>query len=197
MLLDDVGRLRQSAIDPDFRIGFHYRIGERNRAGILPAVRAARGAGAHYIRFEAGPGTDGPDEATALEEAAHLAARDFEVHVTRDDRTSHTAGGSFHRCHYSRFTATVAADGHLYPCPQVRTDSRYRTGDVVTAGWTDVLDGDARAAWEATDPLGTERCGSCFYRPQNELLERLRAEDRGRPTEYAAEVPPALHADFL
>ncbi|WP_344033112.1 radical SAM protein [Streptomyces luteireticuli] len=204
-LLDDVGRLRQSAIDPDFRIGFHYVIGARNRTGILRAARAARGAGAHYIRFETAPGahdgpgaldaTAAPDATAALTEAALLVTRDFEVHLAPHDR-DHPANGRFHRCHYSRFTATVGADGHLYPCPQVRTDSHYRTGDVVADGWAEALDGDARAAWEATDPLGTERCGSCFYRPQNELLEQLRA-GHGPASEYATEVPSTLHADFV
>ncbi|KNB52023.1 hypothetical protein AC230_16335 [Streptomyces caatingaensis] len=194
LILDDVGRLRQSAIDPDFRIGLHYVIGGRNPAGIPAAARAARGAGAHYIRFEAAPGAEGPETAAALEEAALLAARDFEVHVTGRDRSP---GGRFHRCHYSRFTATVAADGHLYPCPQVRADHRYRTGDVVADGWTETLDGGARAAWEATDPLRAGLCGSCAYRPQNELLERLR-EDRGLLPEHAPpETPAGLHADFI
>ncbi|MGK5638325.1 radical SAM protein [Streptomyces sp. URMC 126] len=201
-LLEHVGDLRQSAIDPDFRIGFHYVITERNHDGILPATRAARESGAHYIRFDADGHADRADAAPALRRAALLADDAFEV------RPPHPAGAPpggdrrarFGRCHYSRFTAAVDSGGRLHPCLQVSPDPRYRLGDVVTDGWPGVLDGAAHAAWEATDPLSTALCGSCHYRPQNELLElllsgRVSLDDALRA--YAAEVPSTLHADFL
>ncbi|WP_171167109.1 SPASM domain-containing protein [Streptomyces sp. I05A-00742] len=200
--LDDVGRLRQSAIDPDFRIGFHYVITERNRAEILPAARAARDAGAHYIRFAPGR-CGGPVPAADLREAARLADDAFEVHLPRPGRAPDGNGAGrarFGHCHYSRFTAAVGADGQLYPCPQVRPDSRYRIGDVLADGYAGVLDGSARAAWEAADPLDTALCGTCSYRPQNELLELLLSGHVGLDDalgEYAAEVPSTLHAEFL
>ena len=58
----------------------------------------------------------------------------------------------------------------------------------------------SRAAWEASNPLRTDLCKSCFYRPQNELLEWLR---QGRIklddalAAYRVEVPKTLHADFV
>jgi hypothetical protein len=63
-----------------------------------------------------------------------------------------------------------------------------------------VLEGGKRAEWEASNPRRTELCKSCFYRPQNELLEWLR---RGQIkldealTQYQVEIPRTLHADFV
>ncbi|MGI5339959.1 radical SAM protein [Streptomyces sp. CA-181903] len=206
-LLDDVGNLRQSAIDPDFRIGFHYLIDERNREEIVAAAHAARESGAHYIRFDtgshSGPYDDRAGVAPALRRAALLADDAFEVRLPRPAGSVPNGDGRrarFDRCHYSRFTAAVDARGHLHPCPQVSPDPRYDLGDVAADGWPDVLDGAARAAWQATDPRTTALCGTCYYRPQNELLELLSS---GRIAlddalgAYAAEVPSALHADFL
>ncbi|MEU4208901.1 radical SAM protein [Streptomyces sp. NPDC026206] len=212
-LLENVGRLRQSAIDPDFRIGFHYVITARNHREIMAAAHVAREAGAHYIRFEPelsgalGHATAEPvmDEVTAaLGEAAGLATGAFEVSVPELDQgpTDRVGAveGDFGRCHYSRFVTAVGADGNLYPCPQVHLDSRYRLGNVIDDGYAEVLGGGPRAEWEQSDPLCTDRCKSCFYRPRNELLELL----RHRRTEldealgaYALEVPSTLHADFV
>ncbi|MFI0736938.1 radical SAM protein [Streptomyces sp. NPDC021100] len=220
-LLDDVGNLRQSAIDPDFRIGFHYVVTERNSGEILAAAHAARESGAHYIRFDTDPYSvphgdpyaAPADVAPALRQAALLADDAFEVRLPRpadgapngDGPNADTTDGGprearFGRCHYSRFAAAVDSRGHLHPCPQVSPDPRYDLGDVAADGWPDVLDGAARAAWQATDPRTTALCGSCYYRPQNELLELLfsgRVALEDALGAYAAEVPSTLHADFL
>jgi hypothetical protein len=48
--------------------------------------------------------------------------------------------------------------------------------------------------------LRTDLCKTCFYRPQNELLELLKRGDM-RPEEalrgYRIAVPATLHADFV
>ncbi|WP_424891091.1 radical SAM/SPASM domain-containing protein [Streptomyces sp. XH2] len=211
--LDNVGRLRQSAIDPDFRIGFNYVITERNHREIVAAARVAREAGAHYVRFEPefytalGHRTIEPvmaEVTAALTEAAGLAAPGFEVSVPKLDRGPmdrvEAVEGDFDRCHYSRFVTAVGADGHLYPCPQVHLNSRYRIGNVIEDGYAGVLEGGPRAEWEASDPLRTDLCKSCFYRPQNELLELLRSGQVKLDDAlgaYALEVPSTLHADFV
>ncbi|MET9642736.1 radical SAM protein [Streptomyces syringium] len=211
--LRNVSRLRESAIDPDFRIGFNYVITERNHREILAAARVAREAGAHYVRFEpefySALGHETieavmAEVAGALTEAAALADDGFEVSVPKLDRGPmdqvEAVEGDFDRCHYSRFVTAVGADGHLYPCPQVHLNSRYRIGDVIGTGYAEVLEGGPRAEWEASNPLRTDLCKSCFYRPQNELLEllrhgRIRLDDA--LDSYAVEVPSTLHADFV
>jgi hypothetical protein len=63
-----------------------------------------------------------------------------------------------------------------------------------------VLTGGAREAWEASNPLRTDLCKTCFYRPQNELLELLKRGDM-MPEEalrgYRMAVPTTLHAEFV
>ncbi|WP_016907288.1 radical SAM/SPASM domain-containing protein [Streptomyces xiaopingdaonensis] len=211
--LDTVGRLRGEATDPDFRIGFNYVITEQNHEEILDAARIARSAGAHYVRFEpefySALGHDTIDAvlpriSALLTEAEGLGTDGFEVSVPKLDRGPmdqvEEVEGDFEQCHYSRFVTAVGADGNLYPCPQVHLNSRYRIGNVLEEGYAEVLDGGPRAEWEASNPRRTDLCKSCFYRPQNELLELLK---QGRIhlgealDAYAVEVPRTLHADFV
>jgi radical SAM protein with 4Fe4S-binding SPASM domain len=208
-----VGRLRETAVAPDFRIGFNYVITAQNYREILEAARVARESGAHYVRFEpefySALGhetieTVMSEVAESLTEAAALSTDAFEVSIPKLDRGPmdqvETVEGDFERCHYSRFVTAVGADGNLYPCPQVHLNSRYLIGNVVEQGYEEVLDGGPRAAWEASNPRRTDLCKSCFYRPQNELLELLH---RGQAKldealgAYALEVPSTLHADFI
>lgn len=205
--------LRNTAQDPDFRVGFNYVITLRNYAEIRQAARIAAGSGAHYIRFEPefysamGHETifDVMAEITeALEDVRTLATDAFEVSVPKLDRGPmdrvEDVEGDFEHCHYSRFVTAVGADGNLYPCPQVHLNSRYRIGNVLQEGYLQVLEGGERAAWEAENPQRTDLCKSCFYRPQNELLEWLK---RGRIhldealDRYQVEVPETLHGDFV
>jgi hypothetical protein len=54
--------------------------------------------------------------------------------------------------------------------------------------------------FEDSNPRRTDLCTSCFYRPQNELLEWLRRGDvdlAGTLAAYQVEVPATLHADFV
>ncbi len=208
-----IQRLRATAVEPDFRVGVNFVITMRNHGEIVEAARLARDAGAHYVRFEpefysafGHRAIDGvlAEIAEALVSAAALATAEFEVSVPKLDRGPmdqvEAVEGDFDHCHYSRFVTAVGADGELYPCPQVHLNSRYRIGNVLDEGYLNVLEGGPRAEWERTNPLRTELCKSCFYRPQNELLELLR---RGRInlddalSSYAVEVPKTLHADFV
>ena len=211
--LSSAGAIRERAVDPDFRIGFNYVITAENYQEIRQAARLAADSGAHYIRFEpefySGLGHETieavmDEVAASLAEVAALADDRFEVSVPKLDRGPmdqvEEVEGDFERCHYSRFVTAVGADGHLYPCPQVHLNSRYRIGNVLEDGYEHVLDGGPRAEWEATNPRRTDLCKSCFYRPQNELLELLH---RGQISlddalaSYQFEIPSTLHADFV
>jgi radical SAM protein with 4Fe4S-binding SPASM domain len=211
--LTSIGRLRERAADPEFRIGFNFVITMENYREIVPAARVAHDSGAHYVRFEpefySAMGhetieTVMAEISAALEEARALSSPEFDVSVPKLDRGPmdqvEAVEGDFDHCHYSRFVTAVGADGHLYPCPQVHLNSRYRIGNVLEQGYLEVIDGGPRAEWEASNPLRTDLCKSCFYRPQNELLEWLR---RGRVKldealdNYQVEVPATLHADFV
>jgi radical SAM protein with 4Fe4S-binding SPASM domain len=205
--------LRSAAADPEFRVGFNFVITEQNYTEIRLAAAIAAGSGAHYVRFEpefySALGHETIEEvmaevSAALAEVAAMSTSEFEVSVPKLDRGPmdqvETVEGDFEHCHYSRFVTAVGADGHLYPCPQVHLNSRYRIGNVLEDGYLAVLDGGPRAAWEESNPKRTDLCKSCFYRPQNELLEWLK---RGNVrldetlTTYATEVPRTLHADFV
>lgn len=211
--ITSVGRLREEAVDPDFRIGFNYVITMENYREIRQAAKLARDSGAHYVRFEpefySAMGHETiesvmPEVGAALTDAAAMATDRFEVSIPKLDRGPmdqvDTVEGDFEHCHYSRFVTAVGADGHLYPCPQVHLNSRYRIGNVLEDGYQEVLEGGKRAEWEASNPRRTDLCKSCFYRPQNELLEWLR---RGQISidnalaSYRIEVPQTLHADFV
>ncbi|GAA4192376.1 hypothetical protein GCM10022252_33690 [Streptosporangium oxazolinicum] len=211
--LGSVRRLRDNAVDPDFRIGFNFVITMQNYREISQAARIARDSGAHYVRFEpefySSMGHETIEQVMAevsasLDDVSTLSSEEFEVSVPKLDRGPmdqvESVEGDFDHCHYSRFVTAVGADGHLYPCPQVHLNSRYRIGNVLEDGYLKVLEGGARAEWESSNPLRTDLCKSCFYRPQNELLEWLR---KGRIklddalNTYRVEVPHALHADFV
>jgi radical SAM protein with 4Fe4S-binding SPASM domain len=205
--------LRAAAADPDFRVGFNFVITAQNYKEIGDAVRLAAESGAHYIRFEpefySALGHESIGEqiawvSAALEEAATHATTEFEVSIPKLDRgpmdQTDAVEGDFDRCHYSRFVTAVGADGNLYPCPQVHLNSRYLIGNVLEDGYLQVLEGGKRAEWEDSNPRRTDLCKSCFYRPQNELLEWLR---RGNIhleevlAAYSVEVPKTLHAEFV
>ncbi|MGC0319281.1 radical SAM protein [Kitasatospora acidiphila] len=205
--------LREAAVDPEFRIGFNFVITQQNYQEIRQAARIAHDSGAHYVRFEpefySAMGHETIESvmaevSEALQEVAQLSNEEFEVSVPKLDRGPmdqvEAVEGDFEHCHYSRFVTAVGADGNLYPCPQVHLNSRYQIGNVLQDGYLTVLEGGKRAAWEAENPQRTDLCKSCFYRPQNELLEWLK---RGQVQldealdAYRVEIPATLHADFV
>lgn len=212
-LLGTLRGLRAAAAAADFRIGLNYVITVENYREIRLATAHARDAGVHYVRFEpefySALGHRSleavlPEIAAALDEVAATGDESFEVSIPKLDRgpmdKTEAVEGQFTRCHYSRFVTAIGADGHLYPCPQVHLNSRYRMGSVVEEGYLGVLEGGPREEWESANPLRTDLCKTCFYRPQNELLELIRAgrvDLEGALAEYAVEVPATLHADFV
>lgn len=212
-MLSSVRTLRDAAIDPEFRIGLNYVITTENFTEIALAAKRAHDSGAHYIRFEpefySALGHETIESnmkaiAASLAQAAREQDEHFEVSVPKLDRgpmdQTDAVEGDFTSCHYSRFVTAVGADGSLYPCPQVHLNSRYRIGNVVDAGYDQVLEGGPRAAWEAANPLRTDLCKSCFYRPQNEMLQKLkdgRLDIKSVLETYQIEVPRTLHADFV
>jgi len=212
-VLGSIRYLRDHARERDFRIGLNYVITQENQGEIRQAARLAKGSGAHYIRFEPefysayGHKTVEPayrEIFSALEDVSTLADEDFEVSIPKLDRgpmdQCETIEGEFTRCHYSRFVTAVGADGNLYPCPQVHLNSRYKIGNVVKEGYLEVLESGPRQQWEEQNPLRTDLCKTCFYRPQNELLEALlngKLNVDEALSSYKLEVPESLHADFV
>jgi len=212
-LLGAIRTLRSGALLPDFKIGLNFVMTADNYREIDAAAERARNSGAHYIRFEpefytalghASIATVLDDIKASLARVAELANDDFEVSIPKLDRgpmdQTMAVEGDFSRCHYSRFVTAVGADGNLYPCPQVHLNDRYRIGNVVQDGYVRVLDGGPREEWEQSNPLRTDLCKTCFYRPQNELLEWLQ---QGRVAlddalaSYDQSFPETLHADFV
>jgi radical SAM protein with 4Fe4S-binding SPASM domain len=212
-LLGAIRGLREAAADPEFRIGLNFVITTGNYQEIEPAAELARVAGAHYIRYEpefytalghASIGDVMEEIKVSLARIAVLANDSFEVSIPKLDRgpmdLTTTVEGDFARCHYSRFVTAVGADGNLYPCPQVHLNERYRIGNVIEDGYAAVLDGGPRDTWEQSNPLRTDLCKTCFYRPQNELLEWLHdgriVLDDALAT-YHLDVPATIHRDFV
>lgn len=212
-MLSSIRRLRENARSSDFRIGLNYVITAENWEEIELAARRASDSGSHYIRFEpefySSMGHETIEEVLSeitksLNNVALLADQTFEVSIPKLDRgpmdRTNNIEGDFESCHYSRFVTAVGADGNLYPCPQVHLNSRYRIGNVVEEGYKKVLTGGPRAEWEAKNPSREDLCKSCFYRPQNELLQKLkdgRLEASSLLQNYMIEVPNTLHKDFV
>lgn len=212
-ILGSVKQLRHAAKDPEFRIGLNFVITIENHHELVAAARHARNSGAHYIRFEPEFYTALGHDTTAavlskirdsLTEAQTVATDEFEVSIPKMDRgpmdKTENIEGKFHNCHYSRFVTAIGADGNLYPCPQVHLNSRYLIGNVIERGYENILKGPERAAWEAANPLRTDLCKTCFYRPQNELLEWLKGgliDLEDALSHYSVEIPKTLHADFI
>jgi radical SAM protein with 4Fe4S-binding SPASM domain len=180
------GKLKAAAVDPEFVCGYNYVITLENYMDILTAAQLTSRYGADYLRYEPefysalGHETiaDKMDEIVDLLEQARPYARDdFEISIPKLDRgpmdQTDEIEGAFDKCHYSRFVTAVGADGELYPCPQVHLNSRYRIGNVTEGSYAEVLHEGPRQEWEASNPLRTDLCKTCFYRPQNELLQAL------------------------
>lgn len=212
-ILGSIRYLRDNAVAPDFRIGLNFVITLENYREIEVATQLAKDSGAHYVRFEpefySAMGHESifegfEDVQTSLEKVRTWGTESFEVSVPKLDRgpmdRTDNVEGDFKQCHYSRFVTAIGADGNLYPCPQVHLNSRYLIGNVFENGYQTVLEGGPREEWEESNPMRTDLCKSCFYRPQNELLELIK---RGNVNlddalgQYLVEVPETLHAAFV
>lgn len=212
-ILNSISEIRRKAVAKDFRIGLNYVITGENYKELEMAADAAFYSGAHYIRYEpefySAEGHRMLDDilydiAYSLEKINSRNWGEFEVSIPKLDRgpmdKTNNIEGDFSRCHYSRFVTAIGADSNLYPCPQVHLNSRYKIGNVVENGYEGILKGEPRREWEKLNPLRTDLCKSCFYRPQNELLEallsgKINVEDVFE--KYFQETPETLHAEFI
>jgi radical SAM protein with 4Fe4S-binding SPASM domain len=183
-ILDAVPYLRQHAVEKDFKIGLNFVVTLENCHEILKAAQLAKAANAHYIRYE-------PEFYTALAhdtiyqrideinqlfaEVKKLEDSSFEVSIPKFNRgpmiNTDTVEGDFRKCHYSHFVTALGADGYMYPCPQIHLGMKYRMGSAVEQGYEAWVHSGQKEAWEEENSDRTEYCKTCFYRPQNELLE--------------------------
>lgn len=212
-ILGSIRNLREKAVAPDFRIGLNFVITLENYREIEVAAQLAKDSGAHYVRFEpefySAMGHESIFEGfenvqASLKKVGSWGTETFEVSIPKLDRgpmdCTDNLEGDFKKCHYSRFVTAIGADGNLYPCPQVHLNSRYLIGNVIEDGYQTVLEGGPREEWEESNPMRTDLCKSCFYRPQNELLELIKRGDvnlEDALSQYQIEVPQTLHAAFV
>ncbi len=212
-ILSSIRPLREKAVAADFRIGLNFVITLENYREIEEAARLAKESGAHYVRFEpefySAMGHEsifeGFEEVQAsLDKISTWETETFEVSIPKLDRgpmdQTDEVEGDFKQCHYSRFVTAIGADGNLYPCPQVHLNSRYMIGNVIEKGYQTVLEDGPREEWEHSNPHRTDLCKTCFYRPQNELLELIKRGDVSLDealSQYQIEVPKTLHAAFV
>ena len=212
-ILKAVPYLRSNAVQKDFKIGLNFVVTLENCEEILKAARLAKEAGAHYIRYEPEFYTALAhdtiylriDEITALfDEAKKLEDVDFQVSIPKLDRgpmvNTDKIEGDFKKCHYSNFVTALGADGYMYPCPQIHLGKKYRLGSAVEDGYNAWLASGKREAWEAENSDRTNYCKTCFYRPQNELLQWIvdgRLDLEQAVSDYQRENETPLHSYFV
>jgi MoaA/NifB/PqqE/SkfB family radical SAM enzyme len=212
-ILKDIEEIRLNAKQPEFRIGVNLVITNDNYEEIVLSAQLAKNSGAHYIRFE-------PEFYTALGhrpidknmkeiennlmEARELEDENFEVSIPKLDRGQMVATdkieGDFSVCHYSMFGTALGCDGFMYPCPQVHLGHKYQMGNVIKKGYDNWIADDDKGEWFKNNPDRTKLCKTCFYRPQNELLEWLKRGDLNLDEEverYKRENPDMIHTDFI
>lgn len=205
--------LTENAVEPDFRIGVNFVITMENYREMVLAASLAREANAHYIRFEPEFYTalghvtieDGlADIEVYLKEAKKIATGDFQVSVPKLNRgkmvKTDEVEGDFKKCHLSKFATALGADGYIYPCPQVHLGSKFRMGNPMKKGYDAWLKSGETEAWEKANPNREDLCKTCFYRPQNELLEWAlngKIDIEQIIADYNEDFPEAIHALFI
>lgn len=212
-LLNAVQYLKKNAVEKDFKIGFNFVITLDNYKEILMAAEQAKRIGADYIRFEPEFYTELAHDSiygkideiiTRLEETKKLEESYFEVSIPKIDRgpmsKTDKVEGSFTVCHYSNFVTALGADGYIYPCPQIHLGEKYRMGNPILMGYEEWKKSGEQEKWRAEHPDRREFCKTCFYRPQNELLDGLKngsIDFKKTIFEYNNEHPTVLHAKFV
>ena len=213
LMLDSVRYLHNNAIDKEFKIGLNFVITLDNYTEIVSATKLAKEAGADYIRFE-------PEFYTSLAHATiypklkeinHLLleaetyiGNDFEVSIPKLDRgpmdNTNKIEGDFIKCHYCNFVTALGSDGFMYPCPQIHLNEKYRMGNAVKVGYSEWVKSGEKEVWMSEHLDRTQMCKTCFYRPQNELIEylvtkKLDLEDVLK--EYRENHLKTLHKNFV
>jgi len=205
--------MKENAVEPDFRIGVNFVVTLENYKEMTLAAELARDAKAHYIRFEPefytalGHDTieDREEEIEVLLlEAKNVESEDFEVSIPKLDRgrmaKTDEIEGDFTKCHYSKIVTALGADGYIYPCPQVHLGGKYRMGEAIKNGYDAWLKSGDREAWEEANPNRVDLCKTCFYRPQNELLEWAltgKIDIDKVFADYERDYPETIHALFI
>lgn len=212
-MFSSVKYLRTHASEPDFKAGLNYVITMDNYQEIVDATRLAKESFANYIRFE-------PEFYTALAhatiypklmeinellmQAKCFEDETFEVSIPKLDRgpmdRTEKIEGDFKNCHYRNFVLALGADGCLYPCPQIHLNDKYCMGNVIKEGYENWINSGKKEEWFENNSDRRELCKTCFYRPQNELLEcivngKLNLDEV--LSEYEENHRDTLHADFV
>lgn len=212
-IICNMKEIRKRAVQFQFRIGLNFVITAENYKEIVDAARVAKESQVYYIRFEPEFYTalghqfidNHMDEIKAkLEEARLLSEDSFEVSIPKLDRGQMVATdaieGDFTRCYCSQFSTALGADGYMYPCPQVHLGGRYRMGNAIEKGYDQWIRDDDKGAWLNENFDRRKLCKTCFYRPQNELLEWLHRGELSVDEEadkFEADNPGMIHTDFL
>lgn len=212
-MMDSVKYLHDNAIDEEFKVGLNFVITLDNYSEIVTATKLAKEAGADYIRFE-------PEFYTSLAhatifsklkeinelliEAETYIDEHFEVSIPKLDRgpmdQTENVEGDFTKCHYCNFVTALGSDGYMYPCPQIHLNERYRMGNAVTDGYSQWVEKGEKEEWTRKHEDRRKMCKTCFYRPQNELIEYLisgKLNFESVLEEYTASHPKTLHKNFV
>ena len=185
-ILEAVSKLKNESAESEFRIGLNFVITMDNYEEIFVAAEEAKKYGADYIRFE-------PEFYSALahktiydhleqielelEKAKKLSDAQFEVSIPKLNRGAMTKTdqieGDFDVCYYSEFVTALGANGCMYPCPQIHLNKDYNMGNI-EEGYEKWLKGASRDNWKKNHEDRKKMCKTCFYRPQNEMLNYLK-----------------------
>lgn len=186
-ILKGIKYLKENHKKEDFKIGANFVITLDNCEEIEMAAEVAKKSGADYIRFEPEFYTELAHDTIyqkidiiieKLNAAKKLEDDQFQVSIPKMDRgpmsKTDIVEGDFRTCHYSHFVTALGADGYIYPCPQIHLGERYRMGNPILKGYTEWKNSGEQNQWWKEHYDRTEFCKTCFYRPQNELLEGLK-----------------------
>lgn len=185
-IIKSVKQIKEKADNPEFKIGFNFVITMDNFNEIVSAAKLAKENRLDYIRFE-------PEFYSALahrtiydhiqnisdllDEAKLLIDEKFEVSIPKLDRGAMTQTekieGNFQECHYSKFVTALGADACVYPCPQIHMNKEYNMGSIKN-GYLKWYESEEHKLWREQHKDRTQMCKTCFYRPQNELLENIK-----------------------
>ena len=212
-ILDAVRFLKENTEYEDFKIGLNFVITLDNCHEIVDATKLAYSAGADYIRFEPEFYTEMAHRTIyeeidyivdALNQAKEYENNVFEVSIPKMDRGPMTktdkVEGDFVKCHYSEFVTALGADGCMYPCPQIHMGSKYQMGNPIRVGYNEWKCSGEREKWKEEHADRREYCKTCFYRPQNELLERIKEQECNVDelvSKYRKKHPDILHKEFV
>ena len=212
-ILNSIRILKEKAEIEEFRVGLNFVITLDNYKEIIQATKLAREAEAHYIRFE-------PEFYSALahetiytkieeinsmlEKAKKLQTKEFEVSIPKLNRGAMTntdsVEGDFKVCHYCNFVTALGADGSMYPCPQIHLNEKYCMGNAINDGYSKWIQSKDKENWYRKNRDRTILCKTCFYRPQNELIECLVTGELELDEvlkKYQEDVPMTIHKEFV